>query len=108
MSTRKGTLFESAVLPYVNEFYPDSVRLGKQGRFDKGDIHMPGNSRFILELKNCKTIELAKWIAEAQVEAKNKGVPHGVIVHKRRGFGQPRDQWATMTFGTFMELAHGL
>ena len=104
MSTRKGTIFESCILPLVNTYYPDSVRLGKQGVNDKGDIHMPGNRTYIIEAKNCKVVELAKWQAEADREAANKGVPFGVIVHKRRGFGKPEDQWATMRFGDFLAM----
>ena len=110
MSTYKGMRFQSTLVPLINRYWPDSLSLGKQGVNDKGDFHMPGNRGergYIIEAKNCKTIELAKWQREAEVEAKNKGVPFGVVVHKRRGTQDPAKQWVTMEFGTFLKLVHG-
>lgn len=100
----KGTKFEASLLPLINEFYPDSVRLGKQGTKDCGDFHMPGNRLFIVEAKNVKRMDLAGWLEEAAAESMNKGVPHGVVVHKRRGVADPAYQYCTLHFGSFLEL----
>lgn len=108
MSTAKGTRFETTLVPALDLYWPETVRLGKQGVNDKGDFHMPGNTLYVVEAKNCKKIELAKWDKEGEVEAFNKGVPYHVIVHKRRGFQQPEMQWATMRFGQWLALVHGV
>lgn len=99
-----GTRFENSLLPLINEYYPESVRLGKQGVKDKGDFHTPGNKLFIVEAKCVKRMDLPGWLAEAEVEAANKGVPHGVVVHKRRGTADPAQQYLTCTFGAFLEM----
>lgn len=107
LSTRKGTIFETSIIPLLDSIWPDTIRLGKQGVCDKGDFHMPTNRTYIAEAKNCRTIELAKWQKEAEREAANKGVPFGIIIHKRRGIADPAQQWVTMTLGTFKGIAHG-
>ena len=100
-------IFQRQLLPLVCTYWPESVSLGKQGRIDLADFHMPFNDKYVIEAKNCKKMELAKWWAETEVEAANKKVPFGVIVHKRRGFAMPEKQWATMPFGDWLRLVHG-
>lgn len=104
----QGARFENSLVPFTCTYWPDTVALGKQGRFDKGDLHMPGNGLYIVEAKSSTAYKnLEEWWREAEVEKGNKGVPHGIVVHKRKGKGQAADQWATMTYLTFMELLHG-
>lgn len=98
-----GTEFETLVLRGFQARYPQAVRLGKQGRFDKGDIWLP-DAPFIVECKREKSINLGGWMGEAEAEAANAGKPIGVVVHKRRGKGDWQSQWVTVKLGDFLEL----
>lgn len=106
MTNPKGTKFETLCLRYLQNWYPDATRLGNQGAKDKGDFNLPGERRFIVQAKNWVKLALSQWMADAVQQAANKGVPHGVILHKRKGKGRPEDQWVTMTLQTFMELVN--
>jgi hypothetical protein len=100
---QKGTAFESSLLPLLREYYPGAERRALAGVKDKGDFILPGAS-FALEAKNCKQMQLSAWVREAEVEAENLGVPHGVVVHKRRGVTDPARQYVTLTLKDFLEL----
>lgn len=105
-SKQKGTSFETAVLPAIQEKRPNAERRALGGVNDKGDFHIPDELRFIVEAKNCKEMDLSGWIREAVREAENAGVPHGVVFHKKRGTTDPREQYATMKVGTFLDLVY--
>lgn len=102
-SKQKGTSFESSLLPLLQAFYPGAERRALTGAKDKGDYILPGAS-FALEAKNHKAMDLAGWLAEAQVEAANLGVAHGVVVHKRRGKAAAEEQYVTLRLEDFLEL----
>lgn len=102
-SKQKGTAFESSLLPLLQRYYPGSERRALTGAKDKGDYILPG-ADFALEAKNHKSMDLSGWIGEAQVEAENLGVPHGVVVHKRRGKTLPEEQYVTLRLEDFLEL----
>lgn len=102
-SKQKGTAFESSLLPLLEEYYPGANRRPLSGNKDKGDFILPG-ADFALEAKNHKTMSLAEWVKEAEIEAQNLGVLHGVVVHKRRGVTDPRKQYVTLTLGSFLDL----
>lgn len=105
-SKQKGTSYESSVLPAIQEKRPNAERRVLQGKNDKGDFHIPDEARFVVEAKNCKEMDLSGWIREAEIEAANAGVLFGVVVHKRRGKTDPREQYLTMKFGDFLDLAY--
>ena len=106
MSTRKGTTFESLVLPGFQEYWPDAHRLGKQGVKDKGDIWLPSTVPFVVECKNTSSYagKLSTWLDEARTEAAHAGKPHGVVVHKRTGKGRWPEQYVTLRLDAFLEL----
>lgn len=107
-SQQKGTAFESAIVKaFAAGGYPHAIRRGKQGVHDKGDLYLPGEDRFVVEAKCVSRFNLATWYAEAQQEAKNAGVPIGVVIHKRRGKAEGKDQWVTMTVADFLYLMTG-
>jgi hypothetical protein len=106
-SAAKGSLFENSLLPLLREYYgPDVIRRGKQGVKDCGDYLLPGERRFALEAKNESSYagKLSGWLGEADREAANLGVPHGVVVHKRRGSTDPAHQYVTCDLLAFLEL----
>lgn len=103
-SKAKGTDFEVMCLPLLRTVWPEAERRAQQGNNDKGDYHLPGEKRFIIEAKNRTTMALQQWLREAGAEAKNAGVPYGVVLHKRKGSRQPGEQFVTMTLDTFLGL----
>jgi hypothetical protein len=105
-SKQKGTSFESSLLPALKAKRPETERRALEGKNDKGDFYIPGEDRFIVEAKNHKEMGLSGWLKEASVEAANAGVPHGVVFHKKRGTTDPRQQYATMTVGDFLDLVY--
>jgi hypothetical protein len=105
-SKAKGTSFETSLLPAIKDKQPLAERRVLNGAADKGDFYVPGEDRFVIEAKNEKAMSLSGWLKEATVEAENAGVPHGVVFHKKRGVTDPREQYATMKVGTFLDLVY--
>lgn len=77
-----------------------------QGVKDKGDFWLP-DPRYVLEAKNCKRVDLAGFVKEAEVEALNAAKAFGFVVMKRRGVTDPAKQYLLGTLGSFLELVHG-
>ncbi len=102
---QKGTAAETAVVGYLQAHgHPYAERRAGNGNQDRGDIAgVPG---VVVEVKNCKTMDLAGWVDEATIEARNAGVPIGVVVHHRKGKGAGNvgEWYATMTLATLVEL----
>lgn len=102
-SKQKGTAYETSLLPLLSEYYPGAHRRVLSGNKDKGDFVLPG-APYALEAKNVRAMSLGTWVDEAEVEAKNLGVPFGVVVHKRRGKTDPAKQFVTMSLEAFLKL----
>ena len=102
-SKQKGTRAESAVVACLRaNGYPDAERRVLHGAADRGDIcNVPGTT---IEVKDCKTMQLAGWVDEANVEAANNGTRVGVVWHHRKGRGDPLDWYVTMDGRTFLAL----
>ena len=60
------------------------VRNGAKDRGDIGGLRVHGQ-RLVAEVKNTSRIDLAGWIAEAQVEAGNDDALAGIVISKRKG-----------------------
>lgn len=104
----KGTKFETSLLPLLRLWWPDAARSALSGSADVGDFHLPGNSTFIVQAKNRVKMNLPEWTEQARKQAVNKGVPFGVVVHKRMKCTAPEQQWVTMTFGDFLLMVNML
>lgn len=106
-----GARFERQVADYLAAVLDDDRidRRVKGGSKDRGDIsglrHMGG--RVVVECKDCAKIALAQWAREADVERGNDDALAGIIVHKRRGHGDPADQWVTMPLSELVALLNG-
>lgn len=105
-----GTRFERHIADYLARHVDDRIdRRAKTGARDKGDIggiRLHGQ-RVVLEAKDCSTISLAGWMTETEAERINDGALFGAVVHKRRGKGNPGDQWVTMTVRDLAALLSG-
>jgi hypothetical protein len=98
----KGSGAERDVVKYLTQWFPyvDSRLAG--ATLDKGDISgIPGVT---IEIKNHATMKLGGWIEELLVEMANDNAWTGVVVHKRKGKGNPSDWYATMPVQVWVEL----
>ena len=108
---KAGTAFETLIVGYLRNVLHDEriERRARNGNKDRGDvsglIHMGG--RIVVECKNTARIELGTWANEAEAERGNDDAVAGIVVHKRHGKGQARDQWVTMTLADFASILTG-
>ena len=112
-SKQKGTAMETLVTNYLRQEWDAHIhRRALTGSADQGDIGGfelgPNGKELAIEVKNCAKLALAEWVGEAQAEAINAGAVAGIVVHKRKGKGQPEDQYVTMTLGDFVTILRTL
>ena len=102
-SKQKGTAAETAVVAYLKEHgFPYAERRALAGINDKGDVSgVPG---VVVEIKNCKRLELAAWIDELVAEMRNAAAPIGAVVHKRKGTTKVGEWYATMPVAVLVAL----
>lgn len=106
-SKAKGTAEETAVVTYLNSQGILAVRNPPQGSKDKGDINLL-NLPVVIEVKNCRTMKLAQWLDEAQVEKSNAKADIALVWHKRIRKGNPADHYVTMTGEDAVKLLKAL
>jgi hypothetical protein len=105
----KGTAFERQTADYWRDYWDDRIdRRVKTGAHDKGDLAnvrvRQGKHRLVVECKNERKIDLAGWVTEAQDEAVNDEALIGIVVAKRKGRANPKDQYVIMTQGDLLKL----
>lgn len=101
----KGTSFESLIVGYLKEHgWPDAERRALTGTHDKGDI--TGVPSLVFECKNHKTLSLSGWLIETETERQNADAQYGVLVAKRKGYGQAADQYAVLRLEDMIRLLH--
>lgn len=82
-----GTAWESANVTYLSYWWPKIKRARLAGGHDVGDLTLP--EEWAVECKNARTINLPRFLREAEQEAANKGARFFVaIVKNRRGAGE--------------------
>ena len=106
-----GTRFETAIARALAEALDDDrierrARTGGRDRGDIGGVRVHGQ-RVVLELKDCARMDLPGWTCEAHLEAGHDDALVGLVVHKRRGVGNPLDQWVTCTVRDLVALISG-
>ena len=106
-----GSRFERTTADYLAEKVDDRIdRRVKTGAKDKGDIagirHMGG--RVVLEAKDYGgRFLVGPWLNEADIERGNDDALAGFVIHKRRGHGDPLDQYVTTTLRDLIALTTG-
>lgn len=104
-SKDKGTAAETAVVGYLRDHgWPHVERRALNGAQDRGDL--AGIVGVTVEIKNCARMELAAWVDELLAEQANDRSDVGVVVHKRKGKGDPAAWYATMTVAQLVALLH--
>lgn len=106
-----GSRFERAIADYLAEALNDDridrkVKTGSADRGDVGGLRVLGN-RIVIECKDVAKMSLGAWINEAEVEVGNDDAIAGLVIHKRRGHGQPGDQYVTCTVDDLIALITG-
>lgn len=98
----KGSQAERDVVKWLKKWFPYVDRRLAGATLDKGDISgIPGVT---IEIKNHATMKLAEWLGELQVEMENDKAWTGVVIHKRKGKGDPAEWYATMPAKVWVEL----
>ena len=105
-----GARFERVIADCLAAHIDDRIdRRVKTGRNDKGDVggvrHL-GN-RVVVECKDVSRLDLSGWVDEADVERGNDDAVAGLVIHKRRGHGDPLDQYVTTTVRDLIALLTG-
>ena len=106
-----GTRFEGIIAAALRYALDDDrierrARNGAKDRGDIGGVRLHGQ-RVVIEVKDCTTLRLPEWTAEAQIEAGNDDALVGLVVHKRRGVGDPMQQWVTCTVADLVAILTG-
>lgn len=103
-SKAKGTAAEVAVRDYLRaNGWLHCERLAQGGNLDRGDLTGidPG---VVIEVKSCKTMDLAGWMREVDAETINAEADVGVVWHKKRGTTNPAEWYVSMTGADFVQL----
>lgn len=106
-----GTRFERQIADYLAGALDDDRidRRVKTGAKDRGDISglRIHGQRLVIECKDSTRLCLPEWTDQAHTEAGNDDALAGIVIHKRRGVGEPGRQWIAMTVDDLLALMSG-
>lgn len=100
----KGSAAERAVCDYLNVRGVDAERVPAGATLDRGDIWVPDKNWPAIQVKNHARLNLAGWIDDVTIQAVNAGRDTGIVVHKRRGKGNPGAWYVTLTLDDLVTL----
>lgn len=108
-----GTRFERSVADCLAWQLRDDridrrVKTGAQDKGDIGGLRTRDGQRLVVECKDTVTLNLSGWVREAATEAVNDHALAGVVIHKRRGVGDPLEQYVTMTVRDLLLIGWGV
>lgn len=100
----KGSQWERDIVKYLQECgFTYAERRGLAGQqYDKGDITGLGPD-IVIEAKNAKSIDLAKFLTEAELERDNARAKYGIACIKRRQKSTSQ-AYVVMSLEAFVEL----
>lgn len=106
-----GTRFERLIADCLAKHLDDRidrrVKTGNKDRGDIGGIRAFGGGRVVAECKDHARLDLAGWVDQADIERGNDDAIAGLVIHKRRGHGDPLDQYVTTTVRDLIALLDG-
>ncbi len=110
-SKKKGTGFETSLLPALKKLDPRVERSALHGRLDRGDFTVLAFRKWAnspqtmaVSAKNCRQMSLSGWLTDAEKMRVNASADAAVVVHKKRGTTAPEEQYCTLTLGTLLKL----
>jgi Holliday junction resolvase len=101
---RLGDDAERAVRDYLQLRGVHAERVPAGNTADIADIWIPHISWPAIQVKNHSRLDLAGWVDDVEIQAANAKRASGVVVHKRRGKGNPANWYTTMSLKTFVDL----
>lgn len=104
-SRRLGTTWETAVVTWLRDYWPNAERRALNGAKDRGDI--AGIPLVVIECKNAKTITLAAWLDELAAEMANDTAEVGALWVKRRGKASAGDGYIVLHPTVLVRLLKG-
>ncbi len=114
---KKGAAFERLIADCLRDHVSDAidrrVKTGSKDRGDIGNVRLSGgiadalHNRVVVECKNVSRTDLSGWVDEADIERGNDDALAGLVIHKRRGHGDPLDQYVTCTVRDIVALLTG-
>lgn len=102
-----GSTFERRIADHLRDNWDDRIdRRVKTGARDCGDIanFRIRHHKITVECKDQSRVDLAGWVKEVQQEAINDGALTGIVVAKRKGKGDPGQQWVILTVDDLLRL----
>jgi hypothetical protein len=95
-------LIADALALHVDDRIDRRVKTGNKDRGDIGGLRFPDvfnqrTHRVVVECKDVARLNLSGWVNEADIERGHDDALVGLVIHKRRGHGDPLDQYVTMT-----------
>jgi hypothetical protein len=103
----KGSAAERAVADYLNVRGLEAERVPAGSNLDRGDIWVPDKSFPAIQVKNHARLDLSGWVDDVAIQAKNAGRETGIVIHKRRGKGNPASWYVTCTLDTLITIIEG-
>jgi Holliday junction resolvase len=103
----KGSAAERAVADYLNVRGLEAERVPAGASLDRGDIWVPDKSFPAVQVKNHARLDLSGWVDDVAIQAKNAGRETGIVIHKRRGKGNPASWYVTCTLDTLITIIEG-
>ena len=100
-SRRKGARAEQAVARWLRA-NGWAARTSRSAQGVQGGADIITDCPLSLEVKDHATAKLAEWLDQAVAQAR-PGAP-GVVLHKRRGKGDPGDWYATLRAADLIAL----
>lgn len=105
-----GARFERLIADCLAALVDDRIdRRVKTGNKDRGDIggwRFAGH-RLVIECKDHSRLDLSGWVDQAEIERGNDDALAAFVIHKRRGHGDPLDQYVTCTLRDLIALTQG-
>ena len=103
----KGSAAERAVTDYLNVRGLEAERVPAGATLDRGDIWVPDKSFPAIQVKNHARLDLSGWVDDVAIQARNAGRDTGIVIHKRRGKGNPASWYVTCTLDTLITIIEG-
>ena len=100
-SRRKGARAEQQVAAWLRSL-GWAARTSRSAQGVQGGEDILTDCPLSIEVKDHATMKLAEWLDQAARQAR-PGAP-GVVLHKRRGKGNPGDWYATMRAADLLDL----
>jgi hypothetical protein len=97
-----GTEGETMVARYLSRWFPQVTRLALAGANDLGDLGgVPG---LTIQVKMGREMRLAEWVDQAEEQHARAGTTAFVVVHRRRGRGDPGKWYCCLPLEVFAPM----